>query len=57
MGAATTKNCYRRQSGKARESTPLAKMAQGDGLTLSTPKVRKMNGQGLSTPKASKLIG
>lgn len=35
---------YCRQSGSAGESPPLAKMAEGEVLTLGRPKARKVNG-------------
>lgn len=41
----------------ARESPPLAKMAQGDVLIPSAPKARKMNGQGPSMPKTRNMNG
>lgn len=41
---------------ESQESPPLATMAQGDVLTLSVPKARKMD-SAWSTPKARKIIG
>ena len=35
--------CYRRQSGSAGESPPLARMAKGEVLALSVPMAREMN--------------